>query len=493
MIDDKTRAEVRRLFFAEHWKIGTIAVQHGLHHRTVKAALGLVDPPLSGGTLRPTKLDPYVPFIQDILSRYPNLVATRVADMVRERGYVGNDSSVRRCIQRFGLRPRKQKEAFFRLTTLPGEQGQVDWAHFGRVPVEGGQRALYCFVMTLSWSRATYAEFFLDQTLQSFVTGFVHAVEAFGGTPRAVLTDNLKSVVLERQGDAIRFHPRILEMCGEYLTIMQPCAPRRGNEKGRVERRIRDLRTSFWPARRFRDVADLNEQVCTWIRDIAHRREVPGDPQRRRIDAAFEEERGHLLALPLHPFDTGKSLGVTATKQPYVRFDANQYSVPHSLVDRPLTLHATTDVVRLLHENAEVARHQRCWGLHQIIEEPAHLDGLADYKRKARESRDRNHLSSAVPGVQALMEHLARHGEVLGTATQRLWRLLDEYGPVELSAALAEVMTTTNPSIGSVAYLLEKRRRAAGRKLADPIHVPDRPEINNLRVDFAKLEAYDDL
>ncbi len=71
--------------------------------------------------------------------------------------------------------------------------------------------------------------------------------------------------------------------------------------------------------------------------------------------------------------------------------------------------------------------------------------------------------------------------------------MLDEYGPVELSAALAEVMTTTNPSIGSVAYLLEKRRRAAGRKLADPIHVPDRPEINNLRVDFAKLEAYDDL
>ena len=252
MIDDATRAEVRRLFFAEHWKVGTIAAQHGLHHGTVKAALGLVDPPKTKGTSRPTKIDAYVPFVRDTLARYPSLVATRVADMVRERGYDGTDASVRRCIRHLGLRPKPVREAYFRLTTLPGEQGQVDWAHFGRVPVEGGQRGLYCFVMTLSWSRATYAEFFLDQTLQSFVTGFVHAVAAFGGTPRAVLTDNLKSVVLERQGDAIRFHPRILEMCGEYLTMMRPCAPRRGNEKGRVERRI--LPPPYWVSRRMTEL-----------------------------------------------------------------------------------------------------------------------------------------------------------------------------------------------------------------------------------------------
>lgn len=493
MIDDKTRAEVRRLFFAEHWRIGTIAAQHGLHHGTVEALLGLVDSPKKEATPRPTKLDAYIPFIRDTLARYPSLVGTRVAAMVRERGYNGSDMTVRRGIRRLGLRPKPVREAYFRLTTLPGEQGQVDWAHFGRIPVEGGQRSLYCFVMTLSWSRATYAEFFLDQSLQSFVTGFVHAVTAFGGTPRAVLTDNLKSVVLERQGDAIRFHPRILEMCGEYLTMMRPCAPRRGNEKGRVERRIRDLRTSFWPARRFRDVADLNAQVSAWVRDVAHRREVPDDPQHRCVEVALEVERGHLLPLPTHPFDTGRSLGITAVTQPYVRFDSNRYSVPYTLVDRPLTLHATTDTVRLLHENAEVARHERCWGLHQVIEDPSHLEGLAESKKKARESRDRDHLAAAVPGVRGLMDHLARQGEILGAATQRLWRLLDEYGQAELAAVLAEVLATPSPSVGSAAYLLEKRRRAAGRRRVDPIHVPDRPEINELRVDFPKLEDYDDL
>jgi transposase len=493
MIDDKTRVEVRRLFLAEHWKIGTIAAQLALHHETVKAALDLVAPPKGGRTPRPTRLDPYVPLVRDTLARYPRLVATRICAMLRERGWNGSESSVRRWIKRLDLRPAHAREAFFRLTVLPGEQGQVDFGHFGRFEVEGGSRPLYCFVMTLSWSRATYAEFFLDQTQQSFITGFVHAVESFGGTSRTVLCDNLKAVVLERIGTAIHFHPRILEMCGEYLTMMRPCAPRRGNEKGRVERRIRDLRTSFWPARRFRDMADLNDQVRTWVRDVVHQRGVPDDPERRTVEAALEQERPRLLPLPAHPFDTGKSLGISAITQPYVRFDANRYSVPYLLVDQPLTLHATTDSVRLLKAGAEVARHARCWGLRQTVEDPAHTEGLAEHKRKARESRDRDHLGATVPGVRELMDHLARQGEALGSVTQRLWRLLDQYGRDELAAALAEILATSSPSVGSVAYLLEKRRRAQGRKLVDPIHVPDRPDVNDLRVDFPKLEDYDEL
>ena len=493
MLDDRTRAEIRRLFFAEHWKIGTIAAQLALHHETVKAALDLVDPPKGGRTPRPTRLDPYAPLVRDTLARYPRLVATLISAMLRERGWQGTDSSVLRWLKRLDLRPAHAREAFFRLTVLPGEQGQVDFGHFGRLPVAGGSRPLYCFVMTLSWSRATYAEFFLDQTQQSFLTGFVHAVESFGGTPRAVLCDNLKAVVLERVGQAIHFHPRILELCGEYLTMMRPCAPLRGNEKGRVERRIRDLRTSFWPARRFRDLTDLNGQVRDWVRDVVHRRHVPDDPERRTVEEALEQERPRLLPLPAHPYDTGCCLGISAITQPYVRFDANRYSVPHPLVDQPLTLHATTDTVRILKAGAEVARHPRCWGLKQTVENPEHLGALADYKRKARESRDRDHLGAVVPGVRELMDCLARNGEFLGSATQRLWRLLDTYGRDELAAALTEVLATPSPSVGTVAYLLDKRRRAHGRRLVDPIHVPDRPEVNDLRVDFPKLEDYDEL
>ena len=277
MIDADLRARIRRLFFAEHWKRGTIAAQLGVHFDTVVLALGLKGSPSPRkGKLGKSAVDPYVPFIRDTLKQYPSLVATRLTEMIRERGYKGSAVQVRRRIRQLDLRPRQKQEAYFRLNVLPGEYGQADWGHFGRFPVEGGERRLYAYVMTLSWSRAVYVEFFTDDKLESFFSGFVHAVEAFGGSPRVVLVDNLKSVVLERVGDLIHFHPRALELFGHYMTWGQPCAVARGNEKGRVERTIRYLRTSFWPARRFTDLDDLNRQAAAWVEAVAHQRVVPG-------------------------------------------------------------------------------------------------------------------------------------------------------------------------------------------------------------------------
>jgi transposase len=121
-------------------------------------------------------------------------------------------------------------EAYLRLETLPGEQAQVDWGNFGAVPVGGGRRLLSCFVLVL----AVYARFALDQTLESFLRGHVEAFTALGGVPRTILYDNLKSVVLDRVGDHIRFHPRVLELAGHYHYAPQPCAPYRGNEKAQA-------------------------------------------------------------------------------------------------------------------------------------------------------------------------------------------------------------------------------------------------------------------
>src|SRR5262245_16939472 len=95
-------------------------------------------------------------------------------------------------------------------------------------------RAGNCFALVLSWSRACYARFALDQTLESFLRGHVEAFAALQGVPRTILYDNLKSVVLERVGDHIRFHPRVLELAGHYHFAPQPCAVARGNEKGYV-------------------------------------------------------------------------------------------------------------------------------------------------------------------------------------------------------------------------------------------------------------------
>ena len=120
---------------------------------------------------RPTALDPYLPFIRDTLAQYPRLRATRIHEMVHQRGYPGSVIQVRRLVRR--LRPESTRTVYRRVVTLIGEQAQVDWGSFGKVRIGHGTRAVSGFVMVLGYSRAIAALFTLDQTLESFLRGHV--------------------------------------------------------------------------------------------------------------------------------------------------------------------------------------------------------------------------------------------------------------------------------------------------------------------------------
>ena len=105
----------------------------------------------------------------------------------------------------------------------------------------------------------------------------------------------------------------------------RPVAPARGNEKGRVERFIRFARQSFFSARRFRDLDDLNDQADAWCRTRAAERPCPEDPQ-RTVAEVFAEERAHLIELPDNPFPCEERVEVQVGKTPYIRFDTNDLS-----------------------------------------------------------------------------------------------------------------------------------------------------------------------
>src|ERR1700730_9804728 len=333
MISPQQRAQIRRLFHAEHWKIGTIAAELGVHADTVRAALE-IERFKRGPAPRAALTDPYFDFIQQTLEQHPRLRATRLFQMLRDRGYRGSVVQLGRVVA--ALRPPRQ-EAFLRLTTLPGEQGQSDWASFGTVTIGRAQRRLSCFVLTLSYSRALYLEFFLDQTLENFLLGHVHAFSAWAGAPRTILYDNLKAVVLERCGNAIHFHPRLLELCGHYHFAAQPCRPFRGSEKGRVERAIQYIRHSFFAARAFTNLADFNRQAWLWRDTVAHQRPCPSDDA-HTVAELLALERPQLLTLPPHPFDCDVVRPVRSDKPIYVPYDLNDFSTPACAVGKPLTL-----------------------------------------------------------------------------------------------------------------------------------------------------------
>ncbi|HSW37920.1 MAG TPA: IS21 family transposase [Acidobacteriota bacterium] len=299
MIDFEVRVQIRRLFYVEHWKIGTIASELRLHPDTVARALEN-ERFNSGKEPRGSAIDPNTEFIRDVLAKYPRLRATRIFEMLRDRGYITGIYPVRRFVA--SIRPARH-EAFLRLRTFPGEQGQVDWAHFGEVRIGRARRKLSCFVITLSWSRALYLEFFFDQRLESFLRGHIHAFENRGGLPRTLIYDNLRSVVVERRGDAIHFNQRFTELQGHYHFAAQPCQVRAGNQKGRVERAIRYIRDSFFAARPFTTLADFNRQALLWRDNITNARKLPDDDS-RTVAEAFAEEKSCLLPLPVNRFDS---------------------------------------------------------------------------------------------------------------------------------------------------------------------------------------------
>src|SRR3989454_2375391 len=490
MIAPELHAQIRRLFFAEHWRVNTIAAQLGVHHDTVRRVIESERFIRPGRQVRPSALDPYKVFITATLEQYPRLRATRLWAMVRERGYPGSAIQVSRYVRT--VRPAARAEAFLRLDTLPGEQGQVDWGSFGQIRVGSTTRPLSCFALVLSWSRACYARFALDQTLESFLRGHVEAFAALQGVPRTILYDNLKSVVLERVGDHIRFHPRVLELAGHYHFAPQPCAVARGNEKGRVERFLGFLRHSFFAARSFRSLDDLNTQLARWIADVAYARLVPGRRDQSVTDA-LAEERPRLLPLPEHPFPCQLLRAVGSGKTPYIRFDGNDYSIPHTLVRRPLTLVAAEHQVRLLDGAIEVARHARSYDRGPRLEDDAHLAGLVAAKRRAHDLRGRDRLRSACPQAEAFLDALAVRGHPLASETTRLLRLLDQVGAAALEAALAEALTRGAISAASVAHVLEQRRWARRQPPLLDLVLPADPRVRDLRVTPHALSAYDTL
>ncbi len=489
MIDVETHVRIRHLFFAEHWRVGTIARELQVHPDTVRRAIEAERFLRATKTLRQCATDPYVDFIRQVLDRYPRLRATRIYHMARDRGYTGSVVQMRRAVAR--LRP-SVREPFLRLRMFPGEQAQVDWASFGKISIGRARRRLSCFVATLSYSRAFYFEFFFDQVMESFLRGHINAFEEWQGCARILLYDNLRSVVLERRGDDVRFHPRLLDLCAHYHFAPRPCQVRAGNQKGRVERGIRYIRESFFAARSFTTLEDLNRQAKSWRNQVAHRRPWPGDDS-RTVQDALDEERSKLLPLPAHRFETDLIIPVRSGKTIYVRFDMNDYSIPPQGIGRTLTLVASESVVRLLDGTKEIARHRRSYDRHQPVLDPAHQEALLAKKRKAFGSTPGGRLARAVPETETLIDAAFSRGESAGSQTAQLLKLLDLYGAAELRVAVQEALERKTPRASSVAFILRKRQRATQLSLPVPVDLSRRPELENLSVTPHNLDTYDDL
>ena len=298
--------------------------------------------------------------------------------------------------------------------------------------------------------------------------------------------------MLERHGDAVRFHPTLLAFAGHYRYEPRPVAVARGNEKGRVERAIRYVRDAFFAARRFVDLNDLNTQAETWCFGEAADRRWPGQ-QNRHVREVFAEEAPRLLGLPEHPYPLLEQVSVRVGKTPYIRFDLNDYSVPHTQVQRTLTVLADPHEVRVTDGQQVLAQHPRSYDKGAQIEDPVHIEGLVAAKRAARQHRAVDRLTQAAPASQTLLVRAAERGSNLGAITVVLLQLLERYGAAELQAAISEALARDVPHPNAVRLALERRRERRG--LAPPVAVvlPAHVRTRDVPVQPHRLDSYDRL
>jgi hypothetical protein len=330
--------------------------------------------------------------------------------------------------------------------------------------------------MVLAYSRAMWAELVFDLTVESLRRSLVRAARFFGGVTRQWLFDNPKTVVLARHGDAVRYHPGLLEIAGALRVQPRLCRPRRPTDKGGVERANRFLHDRFFAARVIPSIEDGNRQLVDFIRDIADVRPHPRFRD-RTVAEVFAEEKARLLALPSSLPETDLVAPANVDTTAFVRFGTNLYSVPPRYARSTVTLVASDREVRLLDGADVVARHERSWGKHQRVEDPEHRRELLDQKRAARIPKMRDRLLAQVAGIAALYTRWVDIGRNIGLMTARTGKLLELYGAEVLGKAVTDVLACGLHDPGALALRCEQARRAAGAPmpvvLALGAHVPD--------------------
>ena len=369
MVNVEVWAEVRRLHRIEGLSIKAIGRKLRLARNTVREVLRSEGPPEYRRRTGASKLDPFKGRIAELLAEYPRLSGVRVREILSAEGYTGGMSILRDYLHRVRPRP---IQAFQRTVYLPGEIGQVDWA---RMPdplpdAFGKLRPVYALVMVLGYSRMLDVVFSFRTRLVDFLRCQAEALEFFGGVPRTLVYDNLKSVVLHRRGAEVTFNPQFVPFADQYGFRPFPTSPGEPHEKGLVERPIEYLKGNFWAGRKFSGMDDLQAQGNQWRDTICNVRTHAGLDE-RPIDR-FELDRAHLLPLPEEPYQAEEILFAKASRWGYVRLDGNDYSVPLLFAGRRLGARLDSSAVRIYEQGHLITEHARSFGHHQVITQPEH-------------------------------------------------------------------------------------------------------------------------
>lgn len=304
--------------------------------------------------VQPSTVEPFRALVIELRSKGVEGVA--IHDRLREHGYKGSYSAVRRFIRRLA---KTHPDVCLRVEVPPGEQAQVDFGYAGLIydPERDKLRKAWAFVMVLSHSRHQYVELVFNQEVATWLRVHRRAFEFFGGVPHRVVLDNLKAGITK----ACQYDHEVQRSYRDFATaydfIISPCKPRTPKHKGKVEKGgVHYVKRNFLAGKTFVNLHDANEQARDWALTRAGLRDH-GTTHQQPIHVFTKVEQSALKPLPAKPYAITLWKQAVLYRDVHVTFDKSFYSAPHRLVGKSLWIAGTADFVRIYDEWELVAQH----------------------------------------------------------------------------------------------------------------------------------------
>jgi len=417
-------------------------------------------------------IKPYEGLIHEWYRQYPFLRAIQVHERLKGYGFTGGYTAVKEYTMPFR---KKRRKAYFELHFLPGQESQIDWMQrtlpFGVV---------YGFVYILAFSRYLYVRFYPRNSMEFFLDGHMEAFRETEGVTGTNRYDNLKSVVTSRKPD-ITYNAQFLDFARHYGFSIYACNPGKANEKGRVERVIRDI-GSFISTDTFKDIDELNKKVSLWRIERNNRvHRTTGE----KPSILLKKER--LKGLPQIPYKPYRVQRASISTTGFVYFDTNRYSVPSSNSGMPCDIFAYPGHIEIYVNDRKIAVHPRTFKKKTKIENPVHREKLLEITPNFKYQRIYQLMKAMDKSIEKFILYAEQEGEDPLSVSYGLFKLLKDNAKETLVSAVKEALAAKIYKLAYVQSLLTP----SGYQ-DNPVHPQD---ANLLSIDYEgrDLSDYDEL
>ncbi len=412
---------------------------------------------------RPSMLAPWQGRIGELFTKYPDITAQRVFEILRGEGYGGGYTIIKDHVR--AARPRPPVTPSQPTPVYgPGQMAESDWTPCTVTYTDGRRATVQIHGMVLAHSRRKVFRVHERADLHALMDAHVASFARFGGVPAHCKYDNQKAVVLGWEGSNPIFNPRYLAFATYYELSPVACRPGRPNDKPKVERSFWEYERSFLNAREFRDLDDLIAQLAHWNETVCDRR--VHKKLRRPVIELFAEEAPHLQALPRHAYDTARVAYRVCSIDGFVAWDGNRYAVPYEAIYDVLPVRVTErELVVYAPDLKVLARHELAPRSAGVDVDPARIHRTPE-RRGVDLDALRRTFEDLGDGAADFFAALGRLGTRLsGYQARQVLLLRERYGSDDIAAALRHALSFGATDHRAVARILEAR--AAPRALAE--------------------------